>query len=1032
VIFSKIIVSLPGIAIWLAQIGDPDVPTPEDAALLFDGPQLFVAIIVGVLFAFAFQMLLTNFGVAIGISAAGGRPSRNKDKDKNDDGTSVRTIGAAMGIATLITVALALFFACFLAVKLSLLAAPGLGAIAGLAIWAAFFSLVVWFGSSRVGSFVGSVVGTATNGIQAIIGTAAAAIGGAKASQDVVTTAETAAKAVRKELTGAIDPQSLKEQVEDYLEALKPPSLDWSAVRNDVKTLLQDPSLAEAAATGDLGRLDRKAIADVVSQRSDLSKKEVERLTKIIAGTWDETTNRLPGRDTFSELVEFLKSGTRQGLLGSELTDKIDRIAEEMRKKRKSQSSGPLSRALQSSFHSLSGIVMGRTDLSDLDAQTIIDQLEQLKGYFGEQSQKIADLTSSERPSYEPLRSDIENYLRTAYPWRLKSAHLNTEFRDLLYDPDADPESIVIELEQWNRGDFSRIFQDRGLFTQSEIRSISLNLENIRREVLGIARSAYELERATELLADTERYILAIPKQQLVPEKLWSEMKPRWEDANASTEELKNRLLQLDRAFFDRILNARPDLNSVEANAVANELESIRDRVIAEAIETGGQARGKIENQWHKLQAYLRDTGKAELNPKAIERELKLLLDDPQQGVSALRHRASRFDRDTLVKLLSQRQDLSRDRIEDILDRVESRWTQVRYAPQALAGEAKVRYDDAMSSIADYLRGTDKAELNPDGIKRDISLLFEEPKSGMRAVRQRLASVDRDTLVQLLAQRDDLSEEEVNRVIDDVLDTLREIARTPRRLALRAKAQAYEFKDNLADYLRSTEKEELDPEGIRRDLELLVNDPRAGTESIVDRLSEFDRETFVQLLAQRDDMSQAEAEQVVDRILAVRDRIVARIEQVKLKVEAVIDRILAKIRDYLNGLERPELNYDGIKRDLYVLFDDPNAGFEAIRDRLSQVDRDTLVAVLSSREDISRADADRIIGRVELTRDRVLQKAERLQVEAQKRIEQMHYEAQKRMEATRKAAAAAAWWLFLTATISGATAALGGAVGVVS
>ena len=67
-----------------------------------------------------------------------------------------------------------------------------------------------------------------------------------------------------------------------------------------------------------------------------------------------------------------------------------------------------------------------------------------------------------------------------------------------------------------------------------------------------------------------------------------------------------------------------------------------------------------------------------------------------------------------------------------------------------------------------YLQSTGKSELNPEGIKADIRTLLNEPDAGIHRVRQRLAQFDRDTLVQLLSQRHDLSESEVQRVIDQV------------------------------------------------------------------------------------------------------------------------------------------------------------------------------------------------------------------------------------------------------------------------
>jgi hypothetical protein len=282
----------------------------------------------------------------------------------------------------------------------------------------------------------------------------------------------------------------------------------------------------------------------------------------------------------------------------------------------------------------------------------------------------------------------------------------------------------------------------------------------------------------------------------------------------------------------------------------------------------------------------------------------------------------------------------------------------------------------------------------------------------------------------LLSQRQDLSEEQVNQIIDQVQSSIRSIVKAPRRFASRTQRQVEDFQSAIAEYLRSTGKEELNPEGIKRDVQLLLNDPRAGMSSLSDRLSHFDRSTLVSLLSQREDISEEDVNRIADQILGVRDQFMGQLRDLQLSIQSVIDRIFAKIRNYLNSLDRPELNYDGIKADVRQLFDDPQAGFDALRDRLSQFDRDTLVAVMSSREDISEAEANRIIDQIERTRNNVLQRAERLQREAQLRLEEVKRQAQKQAEETRKAAESAAWWLFGTAFISGIASFLAGALAV--
>lgn len=89
-----------------------------------------------------------------------------------------------------------------------------------------------------------------------------------------------------------------------------------------------------------------------------------------------------------------------------------------------------------------------------------------------------------------------------------------------------------------------------------------------------------------------------------------------------------------------------------------------------------------------------------------------------------------------------------------------------------------------------------------------------------------------------------------------------------------------------------------------------------------------------------------------------------------------------------------------------------------------------MIAVMSSRQDISQADADRIISQVERTRDRALQRAERIQTEAALRLESAKQQAVQQVENSRQAAAAASWWLFLTALISAIASAAAGAIAV--
>ncbi|MEH2381930.1 MAG: MFS transporter [Nostoc sp.] len=1034
---TEIMVGLYKPLLWMAQVPvDTSNITPTQASALISGPRFFVALISGVILAFAFQLVLTNLSLAAGISYLG--HSSDSDSDSGEVGSlggSIRKIGTAVGIWTLVTVTIALLIASFLAVKLSLVISDrGLGAILGLVIWGAYFLLLVWVSSTTVGSLIGSVVNTATSGFQAIMGTATAALGAKAINNQVVATAEAAAAAIGRELGSAIDPVSIRENIEDYLEKIRPPELDVSKIRSDFENLLNDPQLKAIAGTPDIRNIDREKFIELVSSRTDLSKKDVSRIADTLYKVWQQVVSQQPPtEDRLGELIDYLKSLPAGQTKTDELNAKLDRLVTETRGSKGSDQkagTGPIQSTLQQGITALTSIVLGRADLPDLDVEKILRSLTTAKEKVTQEADKLGLPTPSQ--PYSPIRADVENYLYNTYAWQLSQERIVQEFRDVIYDPAADPGIVRRELERLSRNDFINILQQRGLLTQAEIHRIADQLEVVRQDVLVTVKVVEEREIVQDLQRAVESYLLVTPKADLTPEGIEQNFKPLLEDSEADDETLTLRLAHLERQEIREILLQRNDVQLYEVDSILDELEKQRDRVLVESKGLAEQAQYQAETLWLNVESYLRNTGKSELNPDAIRAEFKKLLEDPQAGIASIRARLSRFDRDTLVQLLSQREDLSEDQVNQIINAAEESWHSIRHTPQAVVDKAKEQYDSVTTTIADYLRNTGKQELNPEGIQRDLTRLFENPQQGAVALRRRLSQVDRDTLVKLLSQRQDLSEEQVNEIIDSTQTSIRNFVRAPRRLASRTQQRIETFKGYLEEYLRQTGKEELNPEGIKRDLQLLLHDPRVGVETFSDRLSHFDRSTIIALLKIREDISDEEAARIADNMVSVRDQFVEQVRNIQRGIQDAIDGVFGRIRNYLNALDRPELNYDSIKRDVRTFFDDPQAGFDALRDRLSSFDRDTLVAIMSSREDISEADANGIIDQIERARNTVLQRAERIQHEAQRRLEEVKRQAQKQAEETRKAAATAAWWLFATASVSAVFSALGGAIAVVN
>ncbi|GAA6622237.1 MFS transporter [Scytonema sp. NUACC26] len=923
-----------------------EVLTPEEVSVAFSSPKFLVALLAGVFMAFAFQLLLTNFSVAVGISSSG---TDSYNDESESSGSTIRKVETAVGLWAIATATIALFSACFLAVKLSLIESAFLGAIIGVVIWSAYFSLIMWLGSKAVGSLIGSVISTVTSGLQGIMGTATAALGANAAKNQIVSTAEEISAVVRRELVSGLDPDPIRNTLQNSLTSIQSPKLDVKEIRSQFDKLLKDTDLRSIADSDLLKNINRQTFVDLISSRTDFSKEDVNRIAEQLQNAWNQILDR---QNPTEQVIRLIQQATPEDLQSDRLGEKVQQLATVGGGNSK-QSNGIVKQALEIGLGVTLPTVLKQVDLSqldvervsqqlqqirekvqDVDVEKITQQLQQIKDQATHQAEKFGGAVAERLPVSvnNTIKADVEEYILNSFPWHFNRITIQDEFKEVIYDRDANPSSVRQQLEDLNEEYLTNLLQQRSDLSEARIKEIS------------------------ELLQSTKNEVLETVKQ--------------------------------------------------------------------------AEAREQKQNLRTRLEDYLRSTNKEELNPEGIEQNLTKLLEDPEGGFEDLREQFSQIDRDTLVGLLAARSDLNEEEANNIVSQFEQTRDNLLNRARELQEQARAKADELRQRVEDYLRNTNKEELNPEGIKRDLKTLLEDPEAGISAFRARLSQFDRDTLVKLLSQRQDLSEEQINRTVDSIQQAIENIVKAPRRFTNRTTQRIVEFEANLENYLRNTNKEELNPEAIKRDLQLLLSSPRAGVSSLGERVSKFDRSTLVSLLSQREDISPEEANRIVDRIESVRDSIVEQYQQVQKRVQSIIDTVFERVRNYLNSLDRPELNYESIQQDFAKLFDSPQAGFEALRDRLSQFDRDTLVALIGSREDISEEQANQIVNRIEAARDSVLKQAERIQQETQKRLDAIKEQTKKQAVETKKVVAGAAWWLFNTASISLAASALAGALAV--
>lgn len=311
---------------WLAQIA----VEPGTISSVLSGSQGFLVLVAGIVLAFAFQLLLANFFIALGISYS---DSDNSDDRADSLDETIDKIGTIVGLRTLGTFSITLFGACFLAVKLSLLHNAILGAILGLVIWATYFTLLIWTSLTTVGSVIGTVVNSATSGLQGIIGTAAVALGAKQVSDRVVSTAEAAATTVRRELSSAVDYNSSREAIANYLNQLRIPLEDRQELQKEFEKLIAEPEMQSIAREHHIQNIGRQTFVDLVSSGTEFSKNDINQAMEQFETFWQQLWGQQQQKNAENGgAIAYLLPAQSEEKSGQLLSTELEQLIEQTRK----------------------------------------------------------------------------------------------------------------------------------------------------------------------------------------------------------------------------------------------------------------------------------------------------------------------------------------------------------------------------------------------------------------------------------------------------------------------------------------------------------------------------------------------------------------------------------------------------------------------------------------------------------------------------------------------------------------------------
>ena len=369
--------------------------------------------------------------------------------------------------------------------------------------------------------------------------------------------------------------------------------------------------------------------------------------------------------------------------------------------------------------------------------------------------------------------------------------------------------------------------------------------------------------------------------------------------------------------------------------------------------------------------------------------------------------------------------------------------------------------------VGEKLRDFVRARVRPKALDlarlgQEVKDLLTDPEIIAMAKRGELMDLDRARFAEIVAGRTDLDKQQVERMVGTLHGTWSRFLgeHAPGRPGERPKGQPKPAgsRESLAaryrqfkEFLRSTGREELRPERLEEEVKTLVLDPRAGLAQLRQHFQELDRESLIEALKARNDITPEEANRIADQIDLARSKVLSAREQAEHRAEELRDRILAKIRDHVYAAQKPELDYAGFEADFRQLFDDPKAGYAALKERFHSLDRESIISLLSAGDGMDREEAEKLVEKGEQARgqvqemaetakagmdkladkivtakDAVLERTRLIEAETVRRLESAKLASWQQAEAARKVATSAAWWMLGIGLASALAAVLGG------
>lgn len=864
-----------------------------DSATTLSGGQIIVVVLAGLLFGLAFQLLLANFGIAIGLSVFNlkPKPPTSDQPLEPEDASfgSVALIGVAAGLAIILSIDGVLFAACYLAVKLSQASDPWLGAILGGLVWAVYLILLTWLSTSAVGTVADTLLGFTRAGLRRLFAAVGQLFNPSSSDTSAVETDPNAMEGSK--LIQALEDMDFSPVLESTLAKLK------SEIPSKSTHLSQ---IAEEviANTAENNTIDLEQIVEELRNRLNLPQsileelqQQIQELTQEVGDDPQQASESPQQSAPVADLKHFLQTADPSDLQSESLSTQLAPL----------ETSHSWSTLQDIDFKGLFRTALRRVDLSDWDVQRIWQVLQSTQ-------QKLTGSSESKQP-INIIQLDVEDYLINTPIWNLQPDIIEVDFKDIIYDSEADPALVHQQLILLTPDQMRSVLQQRQDLPTHQQAEIAEMLDRVRLTVLEQVQPSSDLtppeqEHLHQIQQKLESYCRYTTLSKLSPEGIEQKLNALIAEIPIPTPMLAS--YPPDLGALQKILKRRKGLQPKKRKALIAAISENWQHLLPDSIQP---APPSIHKRLKTIIAeQLQGPDVQSITLEDLKPQLMQLIDQPTSGLTVFNQYLGQLDWMSLAQELQDEYDLTPQNLNSILATLQEEWQHIAKFPRRWARRTQCTTQDMQRQLQRYLKYQDRAALTKiESVEQDLQCLLEEVNIGGSASETKLLPQlpSQSEMIALLQERKDLTAAEMEQIASQLASTWEKLGEEAQSLTKQAQfslntvaarvrgilsslpdAGSIQLQETLVEALPDIEVSQIGDRlqalARKAPTELLTE---SSWQQIRDRISALTQSTYQQIIHTCDDLEDTVKHQLSQQAEALQQRLLDQVDQLQTELQ---------------------------------------------------------------------------------------------------------------------------------------------------